>query len=60
VGNDPISIEIHLSGDIARLMVGDEVAATFHHVPDLVFTHHAITVVIHLAEGLIWVKVWVP
>ena len=57
VRNDTVSIEVHLSGDVVRLVVRDEMALTLHHVADLVLAHDAIAVEVHGAEGLVRVEV---
>ena len=59
VCDDAVTIEIHLAGNVARLMVRYEVTLGLHHVTDLVLSHHPVAVEVHLTEGLIRVEVGV-
>ena len=57
MGDNTVAIEIHLAGNVARLMVRYEVTLGLHHVTDLVLSHHPVAVEVHLTEGLIRVEV---
>ena len=59
MGYDAVAIEVHLAGNVARLMVRYEVTLGLHHVTDLVLSYHPIAVEVHSTEGFIRVEVGV-